>query len=207
MSLRNIIFDLGGVIINVNYHKTSEAFQKLGIKNFDEIYSKAKQSTLFDDLEKGLIENLEFENRLKEFLPSAANEDLINAWNAMLMNIPEERIEFLTKLKQQYRIFLLSNTNRIHVSAFMKSMMEVYNRNIFEEIFENYYLSCDIGMRKPDPEVFEYVLSENKLSAGETLFIDDSPQHIEGALKAGLMAEWLDIESGEEIHVKYNHLL
>lgn len=207
MSLRNIIFDLGGVIINVNYHKTSEAFQKLGIKNFDEIYSKAKQSTLFDDLEKGLIENVEFENRLKEFLPSASNEDLINAWNAMLMNIPEERIEFLTELKQKYRIFLLSNTNRIHVSAFMKSMMEVYNRNIFEEIFEKYYFSCEIGMRKPDPEVFEYVLSENQLSARETLFIDDSPQHIEGALQAGLMAEWLDIESGEEIHIKYNHLL
>ncbi len=203
-----IIFDLGGVIINLSYQRTAAAFIGLGLKNFDEIYSKARQSHLFDDFEKGIISPVTFRDALRRYLPpETENEQLDAAWNAMLLDIPVSRVEWLRAMGNKYRIFLLSNTNSIHVEAFTAMAEEVYGKGVFENIFEKCYYSCNMGMRKPDAEIFEEVLLENSLSRSNTLFIDDSIQHIRGAEKVGLPAEWLNVEHGEKVEEKYRHLL
>lgn len=203
-----IIFDLGGVIIDLDYQRTAAEFVKLGLTDFDAIYSKAKQSNLFDDFEKGIMSVDGFRSELKKHLsPNMSDEQIDHAWNAMLIDIPVQRVEFLKKVGAKHRIFLLSNTNRIHVKAFTKMAEDIFGENKFLSIFEKCYLSCDMGMRKPDAEIFEKVISDNNLDRSRTLFIDDSIQHVKGALKIGLPAELLNIESGESVEVKYNILI
>jgi glucose-1-phosphatase len=200
-----IIFDLGGVIIDLDYHRTAAEFVKLGMSDFDEIYSKAKQSSLFDDFEKGIMSVDGFRSELKKHLPpNISDEQIDQAWNAMLIDIPIHRVEFLKRVGAKHRIFLLSNTNRIHVKAFTKMAADIFGENNFLSIFEKCYLSCEMGMRKPDAEIFEKVISDNHLDRTKTLFIDDSKQHFEGALKIGMHAELLKVEKGEVLEVKYN---
>lgn len=185
--IKNIIFDLGGVILNIDYHKSVNSFKSLGCDDFDEIYSQQKQSGLFDLLETGKISNQTFINEMLLFLPSGIKpKQVIRAWNAMLLNLPEERIIRLKKLKEQYRIFLLSNTNQIHEEAFTKKIQNENSIESLEELFEQVYFSHKIKLRKPNKDVFEFVLNQNDLKAEETLFIDDSPQHLEGAKKLGI---------------------
>lgn len=204
----SIIFDLGGVIINLDYNKTAQAFINLGLTNFNEIYSKAKQTNLFDDFEKGTISNDAFRATLKQYLPPTITDaEIDTAWNAMLLDIPLHRIDFLRKIAQTYRIFLLSNTNLIHVTAFTAINDRLFGKGVFESIFEKHYYSCEMGMRKPDAEIFEFVLAQNGLDRTTTLFIDDSPQHVEGALKTGLDAELLKVEQGEKLEERFKNLL
>jgi|JI10StandDraft_1071094.scaffolds.fasta_scaffold25273_3 glucose-1-phosphatase len=203
-----IIFDLGGVIINLEYNRTAQAFIDLGLTNFNEIYSKAKQTSLFDDFEKGLMTNDAFRATLKQHLPEGVSDEAIDAaWNAMLLDIPQHRADFLREVAKKYRIFLLSNTNSIHVTEFTAINDRVFGKGVFESIFEQHYYSCKMGMRKPDAEIFEYVLSENNLDRSKTLFIDDSIQHVEGASAVGLTADWLRVENGESIEEKFAGLL
>ena len=207
-SYHSIIFDLGGVIIDLSYQRTAEAFVKLGLENFDDIYSKAKQSNLFDDFEKGIMSVDGFRAELKKHLPENTSDlEIDHAWNAMLIDIPVQRVEFLKRVGEKHRIFLLSNTNQIHVKAFTKMADDIFGKNNFLSIFEKCYLSCEMGMRKPDAEIFEKVISDNNLDRTKTLFIDDSKQHVEGALKVGLHAELLNVEKGEMLEKKYNLML
>ncbi len=207
-SYDSIIFDLGGVIIDLDYHRTAAEFVKLGMSNFDEIYSKAKQSSLFDDFEKGIMSVDGFRSELKKHLPpNISDEQIDHAWNAMLIDIPVHRVEFLRKVGAKHRIFLLSNTNRIHVKAFTKIAEEIFGKNNFLSIFEKGYFSCEMGMRKPDAEIFEKVINDNNLDRTKTLFIDDSKQHIEGAQLVGLFSELLAVEKGEKIEEKYGFLI
>lgn len=186
---KNIIFDLGGVILNIDYRFTSQAFKNLGLHDFDEKYSQAKQSHLFDRLETGAVAPEQFRQELKTyFSQNVSDTDLDNAWNAMLLDLPHQRIDLLKELSKKYRLFLLSNTNIIHYQAYSAYMKKTFGKMIFDEIFEKQYLSFEVGMRKPDKEIFELLLNANKLLASETFFIDDSIQHIEGAGKAGIAA-------------------
>jgi len=208
MHIKNIIFDLGGVIIDIDYNLAAAAFKKLGIVDFDNFYSKAKQSSLFDDFEKGLISNSDFRASLRQYLPESVTDHQIDeAWNAMLLGIPSHRVDFLQKVANKYRVFLLSNTNRIHIDAFTQYNDEKFGKGYFESIFEYCYFSSDIAMRKPDAEIFEFVLNENGLLKEDTIFIDDSIQHVEGALSTGLHAELLKVEAGETIEQKYAYLI
>lgn len=186
--VKNIIFDLGGVILNIDYGQTANAFKKIGVANFDEIYSQAKQVQVFDKLETGELTPDEFRECMKEIVPSLQLSDIDKAWNAMLLDLPAARIDLLKKLKKKYRLFLLSNTNEIHIKCFRKIIDSFYGENIFDAIFENQYYSSEIGMRKPNPECFQYVLEKNGMEPSETLFIDDSIQHVEGARKLKINA-------------------
>jgi len=191
---KNIIFDFGGVIINIDYNLTVDAFRKMGLRNFDDQFSKAKQNQLFDLYEKGLITSLEFRTQLKtnfSIKPSAAAID--TAWNAMLLDLPKERLDMLQKLKKSHRTFLLSNTNEIHINTIFGSLENEMGIPDFSVYFEKVYLSYKMKMRKPDAEIYRRVLHENGLKPGETLFIDDSPQHLEGAKKLGIHTYWLDV--------------
>ena len=186
--VKNIIFDLGGVILNIDYKLTAKAFKEVGVINFDEIYSQAKQGQVFDKLETGELTPDEFREYMKEIVSSLQLSDIDKAWNAMLLDLPVQRIDLLKKLKNKYRLFLLSNTNEIHVKCFRKIIESSYGENIFDAIFEHQYYSSDIGMRKPNAECFQYVLEKNGIEPSETLFIDDSIQHVEGARKLKINA-------------------
>lgn len=185
--IKNIIFDLGGVIINLDPARTRTAFTQLGLKNFDALYSFAQQSGTFDLFDKGLLTNADFRNEMRKHINNDVTDTQIDtAWNAMLLDVPAEKIELLKYLKSRYRTFLLSNTNRIHVDCFSAELGRVHGSKDFSPWMERCYYSCEIGMRKPDEEIFRYVLHENNLSPEETLFIDDSPQHIAGASSCGI---------------------
>jgi len=193
--IKNIIFDFGGVILNIDYCLSEKAFEKLGFKDFRHFYSQASQKNLFDRLEKGFITPANFRKEIRQFIPVAVSDSQIDdAWNSMLLDLPEERIHLLERLKTKYRLFLLSNTNEIHYASFSSYMKGKFNRDIFTELFERAYMSFELKMRKPDAEIFEYVLKQNKLEKEETLFIDDSIQHIEGATKVGIHTIFLKRE-------------
>lgn len=195
---KNIIFDLGGVILNIDYNLSVDAFKKLGLENFQTHFSQAAQNQLFDLYEKGLITSNEFRTELKKHLNDAISfNDIDNAWNALLQNLPVKRLAVLEQLKNTHRTFLLSNTNEIHINEFNNYLKSEFNLNDLSNHFEKLYLSYEIGMRKPDKEIFEFVLSENNLQASETLFIDDSKQHIDSANSVGLNTYWLT--NGETI--------
>ena len=193
-----IIFDLGGVLLDINYWLTIEAFNNLGCSDFESIYTQQKQSQLFDDFETGKVSSETFRKSLQKQMEfSISNVEFDNAWNKMLLQLPEKRIELLEKLNKKFSLFLLSNTNEIHIKAFKKIISSSIGYERFENCFKKVYFSSEIGNRKPNASCFEMVLSENKLSAAKTLFIDDSIQHVEGAYKIGIKT--LLIESGEEL--------
>ncbi|MBN8704035.1 MAG: HAD family phosphatase [Bacteroidetes bacterium] len=182
-----IIFDLGGVILNIDYQKTVEAFKGLGLHDFNYFFSKQVQKDFFDEYEKGFISSFEFLERIKSFLPeSVSNEQIVEAWNAMLLDLPEERLHLLKKLRDKYSIFLLSNTNEIHINEFHLFLKGKFAMPDLTDYFNKVYLSYQIGKRKPDAEIFEHVLLENNLLPKHVVFIDDSPQHIEGAKSLGI---------------------
>lgn len=199
----NIIFDLGGVLINIDYLETKREFEKLGIRNFDILFTQFKQDHIFDLFEKGEISPENFYNRLKNKAGIEISIGEFNhAWNAMLLNFPEKRMDLLENLKTTHRLFLLSNTNSLHIPAFKKSINRegLYDR--FTTVFEKHYYSSEVGMRKPDTEIFDLVVNENNLVKEKTLFIDDSPQHVEGAINAGVDA--LHLKPGVDITEAFN---
>src|SRR5690554_5303725 len=121
--IKNIILDLGGVLLNIDYLRTIEAFKKLGVKHFDEMYTQAKQNELFDAFETGQINPDKFLAEIAQHLPKEIKkEEIVNAWNEMLLDFPKERLEFLCKLNTQYNLVLLSNTNVIHLEYFHKQL-------------------------------------------------------------------------------------
>lgn len=197
---QNIIFDFGGVILNLDYHLTTKAFRDLGISDFDERYSQLSQTDLFDQFERGEISPETFRKGLNSVLnEKIADEALDAAWNAMLLDLPSERLKILEKLHSEKRICLLSNTNEIHVERFESDLKKAHGLKNLTVFFDEVYYSCRVGMRKPEERIFEFVLKEQNFKASETLFIDDSPQHIEGAQKVGLNTYHLRADLGETI--------
>ena len=191
--IKNIIFDLGGVIINLDIPKTISEFNKLSNQPFESIYNQLQQTPVFDLFDKGQITEKDFFVELKKALQNdVTDEELLFAWNAMLLDFPKHRLELLSKLKPNYRLFLLSNTNESHVLEFEKTLFASHGYQNLEPFFEKVYYSCRMNQRKPNAEIFESVLNENNLIAEETLFIDDSPQHVEGALTLGIKAMLLE---------------
>ncbi len=187
-SIKNIIFDLGGVIINIDYHKSIEELQKLCKENCQIQFSQKEQSHLFDLYETGNSSSEEFRDDLRKSyqMRDVTDEQIDDAWNAMLLDIPQERIDLLRELGKKYRIFLLSNTNAIHLKKFNEIVEHSFTIPSLDSLFEGAYYSHLVGKRKPDAAIFQLILDEHNLSKEETLFIDDSIQHIESARAMGI---------------------
>ena len=189
-----IILDLGGVLIDVDYHAAARAFAQEGFSDFETLYSKAKQDHLFDGFEAGAISPAEFRERIRRMLGKPLADARIDAcWNAMLGHIPQERLDLVQRLKERFQVLLLSNTNAIHVPAFEAIVARENGIADFKALFNGAYYSCELGMRKPDMEVFQEVLRRHQSDPARALFIDDSIQHVEGAYRAGLHAEHLEL--------------
>ena len=195
MAIKNIIFDFGGVICNIDISLTEKAFYDLGLKKFDKSYSVTDRDNFFGAFETGRITPQQFRDTLKEYIDKGVTDDEIDTvWNALLLDIPKQRIELLKQLRSTYRLFLLSNTNQIHYEHYLSDLQRIYGFRDFNDLFDNAYFSHQISLRKPFPEIFEFVINDADLTASETLFIDDSPEHVEGACKAGLHAYHLKPE-------------
>jgi FMN phosphatase YigB (HAD superfamily) len=185
--IKNIIFDLGGIFINIDFAKTEKAFVSHGIDNFHIYFTQHHVSDLFELLETGNVSPQEFcEGFRKETNTDLSDEKIIHSWNALLLDFPPERIEWLEKISKKYNIFLFSNTNQIHYDSFIESFTRQTGFKDFNSYFIKAYYSHEIGLRKPDAKAFQYILDEQNLLASETLFIDDTLKNIEGAQKVGL---------------------
>jgi glucose-1-phosphatase len=187
-----IIFDLGGVILNIDYQKPVEAFKNLGIEDFSEHFAQHGQTSLLDDYETGRISSAQFLDALKKITQAGTTEaQLIDAWNSILLDLPEERLHLLEEAAASHRIFLLSNTNDLHIQQFNKYLLAEHQLPSLEPFFESLYLSYELGMRKPEQEIFRFVLDDAGINPESTLFIDDSVQHIESARKLGIHSHLL----------------
>lgn len=189
-----IIFDLGGVILNLDYNLTIEAFKNLGRDNFEKLYTQSNQDKIFDLFEIGAITPEEFREYLRQFFTDEISDFEIDAaWNAMLLDLPVARIKLLNELKKEYPIYLFSNTNAIHYINFKNYLNDNFgNSNLLEDTFNQAYFSHLAKVRKPNAAAFEMVLNDHQLKPQSTLFIDDSLQHIEGAKKVGIRAQHLE---------------
>ena len=187
--IKNIIFDWGGVIINIDYNRTLDAFREMGMTNFESHYNQLEQKEIFDRLDTGHASGEEFFAFIKGEMPNGTTiKQIQDAWNAMLLDFPEENFKLLKVLKNKYRTFLFSNTNEPHLEYYFQKLKNWYKIDAMDPLFEKAYYSCRFGMRKPNPESFRKIIRENNLDPAETLFIDDSIQHVEGAKVAGLNA-------------------
>jgi len=186
--IKNIIFDYGNVIFDIDFKIAQEAFIKLGITDIEAFFAHKGHHQLFDDLETAAITPAEFRTGIRK---AANNSNLTdaqidNAWNSLLIGTIQENHDLLLEVKKHYRTFLLSNNNEIHYNWIINYLKENFNINHYDDYFERAYFSQQMKLRKPNTNIFEQVIKENDLNPKETLFIDDSPQHIEGAKKAGM---------------------
>lgn len=184
--IKNLLLDLGGVLLDIDFSKTKTAFEALGVKNFDAFFTQYHAAPLFEDLETGRVlpENF-YANFRRETSLAVTDAAIANAWNAMLGDFPANRVDYLKSLRKKYRLFLLSNTNIIHYEAFCENFTRVYGYS-FNTIFEKAFYSHEIGLRKPYPEIFQYVLQEGDMKPAETLFIDDTITNTDAARQLGL---------------------
>ncbi len=186
--IKNIIFDYGNVIFEIDFPRAQKAFEKLGIKNVESFFAHKGHSSLFDQFETGTISAAEFRGGIRKAADNDALSDqqIDDAWNALLIGVMDGNHELLLKLKKKYRTFLLSNINEIHLARVHQHLKEKFDLEGNEGFFEKIYYSHLVGKRKPSPEIFRQVLDENNLKAEETLFIDDSPQHLKPAAAMGI---------------------
>lgn len=185
--IKNIIFDLGGVILDIDFNKTQKAFEEIGVTNFSEYFSVGHAAPFFKEHESGSMNDEDFLVSLQKLATNSVQPALVQAaWNALLVSFPPERIEFLRKLGSKYKLYLLSNTNGIHVNAFQKMYSDAFSNESLTSLFEKVYYSHELKMRKPSPEIYEYVLKDKQLRPEETLFIDDSLVNVEAARKVGI---------------------
>lgn len=205
-SLNNIdaiIFDLGGVILNLDPQKTFDSLASITGFSQLELVEYGKND-IFKQYEKGEITSAEFRIGLgKLFKIDVANETIDDAWNAMLLDLPVNRLEMIGRLRSSFKTFVLSNTNEIHIAAIDEIVTNATNGNCIANYFNEVYFSHKVGMRKPETEIFEMVLSRNSLDKSKTLFIDDTLEHIKSAKKLGLQT-W-HLTNQEELFTAFDN--
>ncbi|MFC4097016.1 HAD family hydrolase [Euzebyella saccharophila] len=200
--IKNIIFDFGDVFINLDKQIIFREMEKFG----GELTLTPELLQLNNQYEVGKITSDEFLSGLAEVYPQASKEQIKNIWNGMLLDFPEERLQFIEKISQEgnYRTFLLSNTNALHIEHVEKIMgTEKYHR--FQNSFEKFYLSHEINLRKPNAEIYQFVLDQNNLVAEETFFIDDTKENTDAATELGIHC-W-NMQVGKETILELNSKL
>lgn len=184
--IKNVIFDLGGVLLNLDIAQTLNAYKSMGLHYIEDMFRIGHASSFFKQYEIGSIDDEEFIRSISTLEGNTGSlEQITDAWNAMLLDFPEERVKWLQGLKEQYRLFLFSNTNAIHLARFHKAFRDQHGFEM-DELFEKAYYSHVVKVRKPDAEAYRLVLNENDLLPHETVFIDDALVNVEAANKVGI---------------------
>jgi epoxide hydrolase-like predicted phosphatase len=191
-AFKNLIFDLGEVIVDIDYSVTVAEFQKLALVDFSEVISYSAQHEVFDHFDKGVISASQFRDVLRQFLkPGTSDEQIDNAWNALIVAYPPAKFKLLKELKTRYKTFALSNTNEIHVAALDEAARTKLNAPDFGSFFHAAYYSNLTGHRKPEKEIYELVMQKENLEPEETFFVDDKKENIDAAKNLGWNASQL----------------
>ena len=191
--VKNIVFDLGVVLFDLDYRLTITAFEQLGVVNHQELFSEAGQLLLFDQFERGEIGVEDFIGGMQSNLPRKVDDQLIvDAWNAMLLGFPQSSIDLLVALRPHYNLYLLSNTNDLHFTRFHEVIHEQHGLKGLEHFFSGLYYSHKVGARKPEPEFYLNLMEREGLSPSETLFIDDMKKNVAGADAVGMIGSLLE---------------
>ena len=202
--IRNIIFDLGGVLLNIDPKKTIEAFGKLGMEQLVGDKGLSYDHEIFYLMEQGKITPEEFRNGVRELLPKEVSDEEIDAaWTAMLLDFPAIRVGLVKNLRKDFKIYLFSNTNAIHVAKYHSIFR---NQHGFEvsTLFEKDFYSNEVGYRKPSAESYQEIIRLSGINPAESLFIDDSLQNVDAAIASGLNGFWLEPgQTVENLFQKY----
>ncbi|MBQ6771667.1 MAG: HAD family phosphatase [Bacteroidales bacterium] len=185
--IKNIIFDLGGVVLDIDENVVYKELEKLGI-NVSELAHSKDFIEIMSKFDTGVYTAQTFRKKMKTLIgqEKMTDERFDSIWNAMLLDIPHERIEALEQIRKHYRIFLMSNSNEIHYELYIRDLQLRFGYDEFDKLFNKSYFSFDIHLEKPDPRFFELILDHEKLTPEETLFIDDTASNIKIAKSLGL---------------------
>ncbi|MBU2649770.1 MAG: HAD family phosphatase [Bacteroidetes bacterium] len=201
--IKNIIFDFGTVIINIDMLGVKRKFMEMGVGNTDEIHEHLFENGVYFRFETGEISPDEFRNEIRAKVKTGvSNEEIDDAWNAIILDIPAERVRMLETIRHNYRTFLLSNTNQIHFDFYDAYFANTFGYQGLASLFEKAYFSHEMKVRKPDPEIYRMVLSDAGLLPEETLFIDDMEINIHAATALGMRGYFL--KEGEEMVSLFN---
>jgi len=204
--IKNILFDFGGVIIPIEPMAFAREMTAMGCSDIAALHERFLREEVYTRFEKGQMSPEDFRLMLRTGLDNhATDQQLDRAWNLILGEIPSHRVRFLEGLKSKYRTFLLSNTNKIHYDHYQEQFCKAYGYSSLDDLFEKAYYSFKIGLYKPDPAIFEYVLKDSGLIPEETLFIDDYSTNIEAAKKLGF--NLIHLSDGSEVGEAVNSVL
>lgn len=197
-----LIFDFGGVIINLDLPKCIENLKEAGFENVEQFLSNFGQKDFFLQYENGQIDTVEFRNQIrKNTTHSLSDEEIDSAWCSFLCDIPAGKVQLLKELRKKYRLLLLSNTNPLHIEASAAKALAPYDTTL-NELFDKLYLSCEMGLTKPSEAIFKAVLDDAGVIAEECLFLDDGPKNIDTAGRMGFQTYF--VTPGENLDFLLN---
>jgi putative hydrolase of the HAD superfamily len=191
-TIKNVLFDLGKVLLDFNNENAKNYFKKLGVDDYDKHVIALHSQNIFNELETGALSAEQFIKAISQKLNgSVSDADIQNAWNSILMDFRAESMMYLEKLKNQYNLYLLSNTNSLHHAEFDQILFNQLQVTSLDSYFTKAYYSHQTGMRKPDRKIYELVLNDAEISAAETIFIDDMPENVAAASALGFQTRLL----------------
>jgi glucose-1-phosphatase len=203
--VKNIIFDLGGVLLNIDPKKTIEAFGRLGMEQLIGDKGLSYDHDIFYLMEQGKVTPEEFRIGVRRLISAEVTDDQIDgAWTAMLLDFPANRVELMKNLRNNYKIYLFSNTNAIHVAKYHADFRKLHGFEV-SSLFEIDFYSNEIGYRKPSTESFQEIIRLSGINPEESIFIDDSLPNVEAAIGCGLKGYWL--EPGQKIEEVFQEFL
>jgi len=197
--INNIIFDLGGVLLNIDPKRTIQSFAELGMEQLIGDHGLSYDHEIFYQMEQGKVTPDEFRNGVRKLLPGKVTDEQIDdAWTAMLLDFPEERVRLVQNLQKHFNIYLFSNTNAIHVAKYHANFRMQHGFDV-STLFKKDFYSNEIGFRKPSIESFQEIIRLSGINPGKSIFIDDAKANVEGAIASGLKAYWLEPNQKVEI--------
>lgn len=201
-NIRHIIFDLGGVLLNLDVEGCTRAFEKAGLKDIRSVLTGTNEGGIFSEYERGEIGTPEFRDGIRQLASQSLTDDEIDRmWVNELLDIPQEKLDLLVSLRSKYDIYLLSNTNELHWQHVVESLLPQQNYRV-EDLFKETFLSFRMKLAKPDPEIFREVLCQAGLKPEETLFIDDSAVNCQAAQSVSIQTE--HYKPGNDLSLLFN---
>ena len=195
--IKNIIFDLGGVLLNINPLLSLHELEKISGISQGELISKFASEQIFEKFDTGRLNPDEFRSELCKILNhNASDSEIDQIWNKLILDIPPLRVKMVQEIRNNYKVFLLSNTNSIHFEHYTREFLEIYGFNLVD-LFDDVFVSHEIGIRKPDAGIYTFVLEDAKIDAPETVFFDDSSANIEAAELLGIRG--IQITNGRDV--------
>jgi len=187
-SFKNILFDLGGVILDINIQATLKLFYEMGFPSEMLQFPNSMNTDVYFKYQTGKLDTGQFRDEIRKTSGvDMTNQALDDAWNAMIVRFPKERVELLKVLSKRYNLYMLSNTSALHVQVFEKMFLDLAGESM-HKIFKKIYYSHEIGWHKPDKEAWEYVIKDSGIKAEETLFLDDDIHNIKASQELGFQA-------------------